>query len=458
MTKEQSSRGGEISRRGFLRRAAASAAAGVAAPWIVPASALGRGGRPAPSERVTMAFIGTGNQGTNDLRGFLGDARVQVVAVCDCNREGPGYWSGTVRGAEPARRTVDEHYSRRSRSGSHKGCRVTWDHREILARRDIDAVEIATPDHWHAILVVEAARAGKDIFCQKPLSLAIAEGRAMSDAVARYGCVFQCGSQRRSDFNCRRACELVRNGRIGRLHTVRCGLPGGTPDYGRTARFTKPEPVPEGFHYDRWLGPAPWAPFCRGRVGVNFRWVLDYSGGQLTDWGGHHPDVAQWGMGTERTGPVEVRNARGTFADGPLYNTATDYHFECVYANGVRLIISNRQRGGTTFEGTEGWVSADHGRHDAHPKSILTSRIGPDEIHLYKSDHHFRNFIDCVLSRSECAAPVEVAHRSITLAHLGNIALLLGRDLTWDPVAERFGGDGEANRLLDRAYRLPWRR
>jgi len=445
-----------ITRRSFLRRTAAAAGAAVAAPLIVPGSCLGLAGTVAPSNRITMAFVGTGNQGTGDLGGFLSDDRVQVLAVCDVNREGPGYWGGSVRGAEPARKTVDDHYSRRSRTGAYKGCDATWDFREILGRADIDAVEIATPDHWHAILVVEAARAGKDIFCQKPLSLTIAEGRAMSNAVARYGRVFQCGSQRRSDSKCRRACELVRNGRIGKLHTVRCGLPGGTPDYGQTAQFTSPEPVPEGFHYDRWLGPAPWAPYCRARVGVNFRWLLDYSGGQVTDWGGHYPDVGQWGAGTERTGPVEIRNAKGTFAKGPLYDTATDYSFEFVFAGGLKFIISSRERGATTFQGDQGWIWCDMGGMDAEPKSLLKENIRPDEIHLYESSGHFRNFIDCVISRRECAAPVEVAHRSITLGHLGNIAMRLGRDLKWDPAAERFPDDEEANRFLSRPYRAPW--
>jgi len=232
-------------------------------------------------------------------------------------------------------------------------------------------VEIATPDHWHAALVIAACRAGKDIYCQKPLSLTVREGRAMANAVKRYGVVFQTGSQQRSDYNFRRAAELVLNGRIGRLHTVECGLPGGWPDYGKTAARKQPEPVPEGFDYDMWLGPAPYAPYCPARVGVNFRWVLDYSGGQLTDWGGHHPDCAQWGMGTQYTGPIEIRAAKGTFPVDQVYNTATEYYFEAIYKNGVKLIISNRLRGGVTFRGTEGWVWANRGRHDAEPKSRL---------------------------------------------------------------------------------------
>jgi len=418
----------------------------MALPTIVPAHVLGAD---APSNKITMAFIGTGNQGTNDMRGFLQDQRVRVVAVCDVNRKGPGYWSGGIAGREPARQIVDNHYKGTS-------CAAYEDYREVLAREDIDAIEIATPDHWHAPLAVAAAKAGKDIYGQKPLSLTIADGRLMTDTVTRYSRIWQTGSQQRSDGNFRRVCELVLNGRIGKLHTVRCGLPGGIPDYGRTANQTEEVPVPDGFNYDMWLGPAPNAPYCPARCGVNFRWIRDYSGGQITDWGGHHPDIAQWGMGTEYTGPIEIKNARGTFAKHPIYNTATEYYFECLYENGVTLIISDKERGGITFEGSEGWVWANRGQHKASSKEIYNSVIGPSEIHLYESKHHFRNFIDCVISRKETVAPIEVAHRSITIAHLGNIALTLGRDLKWNPETERFVDDAEANRFLRRAARAPW--
>jgi predicted dehydrogenase len=280
----------------------------------------------------------------------------------------------------------------------------------------------------------------------------------MSDAVKEHKVVFQTGSQQRSDANFRRACELVRNGRIGKLHTVRCGLPGGRPDFGKTGDRKLPEPVPEGFDYDMWLGPARREPYAPARCHVNFRWIYDYSGGQVTDWGGHHPDCAQWGMGTDYTGPVEIRAAKGEFAPDPLWNTATDFYFEAVYADGVKMIISNRERGGVTWEGSEGKVWADRGRHDADPKSILTSKIGPDEVHLYESNDHFRNFIDCVISRKEPVAPVEVAHRSITICHLGNIAMRLGREsLKWDPEKERILDDAEASKMLRRSYRSPWK-
>ncbi|MBW7990213.1 MAG: Gfo/Idh/MocA family oxidoreductase [Planctomycetes bacterium] len=449
--------GEHISRRGFLKKSTGFAGAAIAFPYIVPSSALGKAGNVAPSNRIAMGCIGTGNQGFNDLRSFLRDERVQITAVCDVNRQSNGYWDNKIGGREPAKRLVVEHYGLKAESGSYRGCTSYEDFRRVLERDDIDVVLLALPDHWHSIAVIEAAKAGKDIYGEKPLSLTIPEGRAMSDAVKRCGRIFQTGSQQRSDHNFRRACELVRNGRIGKLHTVRCGLPGGTPDISKKGHLTKPKPVPEGFNYDMWLGPAPYAPYCPARCHVNFRWLLDYSGGQVTDWGGHHPDIAQWGMGTEKTGPVEIVNAKGVFAKDGFYNTAKEFYFECIYKNGVKLIISNKDRGGVTFEGTEGRVWANRGRHNAEPKSLLDSVIGPNEIHLYQSDDHSRNFIDCVISRQETVAPIETAHRSITISHLGNIAMRLGRDLKWDPDKEQFVDDEQAERMMTRSMRSPWR-
>ena len=440
------------SRREFLGRAA------VAAPLLLAPGVQGEEKKPAPSKRIALGVIGTGNQGLNDLRGFLADPRVQVVAVCDVNKESAGYWNGGVAGREPAKRLVEKHYAGQTKSGTYKGCAAYTDFRELLARKDIDAVAVCTPDHWHAIPVVEACKAGKDIYCQKPLALTIAEGRAISDAVKKYKRVFQCGSQQRSDANFRRACELVRNGRIGKLHTVRCGLPGGRPDFGKTGERKKPEPVPKGFDYETWLGPAPKKPYAPARCHVNFRWIYDYSGGQVTDWGGHHPDCAMWGMGTEDTGPTEILNAKGVFPDDPLWNTATEFYFEAVFANGVKMIVSNKERGGVTWEGSEGSIWANRGSHDANPKKILDSKIGEKEVHLYKSDNHYRNFIDCAISRGPTAAPAEVAHRSITVCHLGNIAMRLGRKkLRWDAAKEQIIGDAEATKMLSRTYREPWK-
>jgi predicted dehydrogenase len=281
----------------------------------------------------------------------------------------------------------------------------------------------------------------------------------MSDAVSKFGVVFQTGSQQRSDPNFRKAAELVRNGRIGELERVLVGLPGGRPNLaGEDGEDKEPRPVPEGFEYDRWLGPAPDAPYAPARCHVNYRWIYDYSGGQITDWGGHHPDCAQWGIGADDTGPVEIRNVRGSFdPPDPLWDTATSFDFEAVYENGVVMSVSDAHRMGVTFEGTEGSIHVDRGSIEADPEGLLDSELGPDAIRLYASDDHFRNFIDCVISREPTAAPVEVAHRSITVCHLGNIALRLGRGrLRWDPEAERILDDDEASAMLSRLYREPW--
>ena len=432
-----------MQRRLFLKSTAAFAAA---APLA----------RTAASNRITLGVIGTGNQGTGDMKNFLNDERVQVVAVCDLNKESPGYWDGAIAGREPARVLVEWHYARAKRSGIYKGCTAYEDFRELLARNDIDAVLIAVPDHWHSIPVIAAAKAGKDIYGEKPLSLTIAEGRAMANAVKANNRVFQCGSQQRSDVRFRKACELVRNGAIGKLKTVLVGLPGGTPDFGRTRERQDPEPVPEGFNYDMWLGPAPEAAYAPGRCHVNFRWNLDYSGGQITDWGGHHPDIAQWGMGTELTGPVAIKNGQAEWAKEKIWNTAVDFQFEAHYASGVKMIVSSRVRSGVTFQGSDGSVWVNRGAIEATPLSLLDWQAKEGDVRLYKSDNHARNFIDCVISRGETAAPIEKAHRSITIAHLGNISLRLGRDIKWDPEREQIVGDDAANALLSRPMRKPW--
>jgi predicted dehydrogenase len=422
---------------------------------LAPALALAQP-RPAPSGRVTLGVIGCGNQGMNDLKNFLADERVQVVAVCDVNRQSPGYWNGGIAGREPARDWVEWHYARAKRSGIYQGCAVYEDFRDVLRRPDIDAVLIALPDHWHSIPVIQAAQAGKDIYGEKPLALTIREGRRMVQAVEQHQRIFQCGSQQRSDVRFRRACEIVRNGRIGKLQTVLCGLPGGVPDFGMTGDRQEPEPIPVGFNYDLWLGPAPEAPYAPGRCHVNFRWILDYSGGQITDWGGHHPDIAQWGMGTELTGPVAIRNGQAVWAKEKLWNTAVDFHFEAIYASGVKMIVSSRVRGGVTFQGTEGSVWVNRGAIEATPQSLLDYEPAENETRLYRSQNHTRNFIDCVYSRKQPVAPIEQAHRSISIAHLGNISLRLGRDLRWDPQAERFLDDESANGMLARPMRKPW--
>ncbi len=433
--------GNNTSRRSFLKTVAATAAGTIGLPLIVPASALGRSGAVPPNDRIAIACVGVGGMGTSNLNGFLEKPRVQVVAVCDVD----------ARHRERARKIVE------TKTGK-KGCAEYNDFRELFAREDLDAVSIATPDHWHALIAVAAAKRGLDIYGEKPFAYSIGEGRAIVDAVERYGRIWQTGSWQRSVRDFRYACELVRNGRIGKVHTVRVGLPYGQniPDQ----KGFKPAPVPEGFDYDLWLGPAPSAPYCPNRCHYNFRWITDYSGGRITDWGAHHCDIAQWGMGTEATGPVEVEGAATFLKDDGLFDTATKYRFVCTYREGFTLIVADEQQQpmgtGIQFEGAEGWIWVDRGAIDASNRSVLKSAIGPEEIHLYWSDDHHQNFLDCIGTRSETSTPARVAHRSITVCHLGLIALKLGRKVKWDPVMERFVNDPEADRLLSRPMRSPW--
>ncbi|MFC1693260.1 Gfo/Idh/MocA family protein [Candidatus Latescibacterota bacterium] len=425
-----------IKRRDFIK---ASAVASIGIPCIVPSTVFGAN---TPGNRLTLGHIGVGSMGKSNMRRFLPRDDVQIVAVCDVDRS---------RRLE-AKKLTEDTYAEKKSSGTYRGCDDYNDFREIISREDIDLVCIATPDHWHAIPAIMAANAGKDIYCEKPIALTITEGQAMCEAVRRNNIVWQTGSQQRSDRNFRFATELVRNGRIGKLHTVYVGLPNGS------SIEPQPEmPVPEGFEYDFWLGPAPWAPYTEKRCHWNFRWIMDYSGGQLSDWAGHHCDIAHWGMNTEYTGPVEIEGS-GEYPRIGLWNTALTYHFICKYANGLIMDVTNNKQNkqGVKFVGTDGWVFVNRQELDAEPKSLLTSIIGRDEIHLYRSDDHGGNFIDCVKSRKRTVAPLEILHRSVSIAHLGNIAMQLKRKLRWDPDNERFVNDPEADRMLSRAMRSPW--
>ena len=429
-------------RRQFLKKASAAAIGAIGFPMIIPSSALGRAGAVAPSDRITIGCIGVGSMGTANMERFLEKPGAQIVAVCD---------------VDEARRN-DAAKIVQKMSGK-KGCATYNDFRELIARKDVDAVSMATPDHWHALIAVAAARAGLDIYGEKPLAFTIAEGRAIVEAVKRYGVIWQTGSWQRSVRNFRHACELVRNGRIGKVHTVRVGLPYGfsIADMGGF----KPAPVPKGFDYEMWLGPAPWAPYAPNRCHWNFRWISDYSGGQLTDWAGHHCDIAQWGVNTELTGPAEIEGvAKFPKAENGLFDTATSYRFVCAYKEGFTMIVADQKQQpkgmGVQFEGSDGWIWVDREGYDASPKSLLSSVIGPKEIHLYRSEDHHQNFLDCVRTRQQTVTPAEIAHRSIMIGHLGLIAMKLGRKVRWDAVAERFINDSEADRMLSRPMRGPW--
>jgi predicted dehydrogenase len=437
MTKDHS-----VSRRKFLKRTAQAGAAAVAFPYIVPASALGADGHVAPSNRIVMASIGVGGQGTYDLNALLNQSDVQMVAVCDVDKSH----------RDAAKATTEKFYADRH-AANYKACDAYGDFREVLARDDIDAVLVATPDHWHAPVTVAAARAGKDIYCEKPLAYSIPSGRAVVEAVNRYGRVLQTGSHERSRDNARYACELVRNGRIGKLQTIRVNMP---VDHGTCGNV--PEmPIPEGFDYDFWLGPAPIEPYTKMRCHFNFRYIFDYAGGEVTDRGAHIIDLGQLGNGTDDTGPTEV-SGTGEFPTDGLFNTARKFRFEFGYANGVRMICESIEPRGIRFEGTDGWIFIyiHGGELAAEPASLLREVIEPGEIHLGRSLSHYHDFVQAVKTRGTPKAPAETGHRTASMCHLGNIAMRTGRKLQWDPALERFVNDDEANRMLHPTVRGAW--
>lgn len=417
-------------RRTFLKAAAAASLF----PAIIPASAFSARERALPSDRITMGIIGTGGQGIDNIKNFMRNRNVQVLAVCDVD----------AAHREEARQLVNKFYG-------NTDCAACNDFSEITRRDDIDAVCIATPDHWHVLPALDAARHGKDMYVQKPLALTIREGRVLSDVVKEAGRILQTGSQQRSDKRFRQACELVRNGRIGKLHSVHIGI----PDNNRQCSPTwVPEPVPEGLDYDLWLGPAPYAEYHSDRCHYNFRFILDYSGGQVTNFGAHNLDIAQWALDMDDSGPVEI-SGNGIFPASGIFTTATRVFFECIYENGVRLTCKTGKFG-MQFEGSEGTIYVDRKEIRSVPDTILKEEIGENEIHLYESRDHFRNFLDCVVSREQPICNAEVGHRSSSLCNLGNISMLLGRRLVWDPKAEQFKEDAEANGMLAREMRGEW--
>lgn len=423
-----------LRRRDFLKAAAGV----VSGPWIIPSSALGADGHTAPSERLTVASIGIRNMGSNHFKSLLGNQQVQLLAVCDVDRG--------IREAGLAR--ARETYAERFAKESYTAPAGYNDFRDLMAREDLDAVIIATPDHTHAVISIAAMAAGKDIYVEKPMTVCIQEGRAMANAAARYGRIVQVGSQRRSSDSVRRACELVRNGRIGRLKRVEVGC-GSRP---RTPMPWAPEPVPDGFDYDLWLGPAPYLPYTRNRCHYNFRFIRDYSGGEMTNFGAHFLDVAQWALGMDDSGPVSIKGTGRAHPDG-LYDVFYEFDVEYTYANGVVVHCTSGAQG-VKFIGETGWVG-ENGRGE--PKDALAEPIAPGEIHLRPScGGHLGTFLRSVRTREDTTATVEIGHRSATVCHLGNIAMTLRRTLAWDPEQEIFPDDPEANRLLARPYRGHW--
>jgi len=424
----------KISRRNVLQRGAVS----FALPYLVTRLETTQANA-APSSQLTMGAIGLGNQGLHNLKSFLTCEDLRVLAVCDVD-------AGHLLAAK---QIVDAAYG-------NQDCHSYRDFYEVLARDDIDTVLIATPDHWHALLAIEAAKAGKDIYCEKPISLTIAEGRAVADTMQRYGTVYQSGTQRRSNACFRFGVDIAQSGMLGRLQELHCYYHNGP-----TCPPQKPEPVPDGFDYDRWLGPAPYEPYTPRRCHSTFRWLYDYSGGQLTDLGAHFNDLAQWANGTQYSGPTEYEGW-AEFPKEGLFNTPVRFGVVATYPNGVKMIIHDETepgRGprGNKFVGTEGWVSTDDtGKVTASSEEILRKLSSTQRDYEYMMGHH-RNFLDCVKTRAKTIAPAEVAHRSTTTCHIANICLRLGRKLAWNVEAERFVNDSEADRMMARAMRSPWR-
>ena len=419
----------QISRRRFL----GTAAAGIVLPYFIPASVRGAN---APSNKITIGFIGVGDHGTGyNLHRYLELNEARVVMVCDVD----GYRT------RKAKAMVDAAYD-------NEDCAMSKDFRDVLARKDIDAVMISTPDHWHTLISVLAARAGKDVQCEKP-TLTINEGKTLIKTMRELGRVFQTSTEDRSLPVYHRMAELVRNGRIGKLHKIEVIL----PTQPTTPGDPTPQSVPKDLDWEMWLGPAPYAPYTKDRCHFNFRWISDYSGGIITDWGAHLFDTAQWANDTERTGPIEVEGT-GTFWEGGLFNTIKDYDVTCRYANGV-VMPCKPGTPSIKFIGSDGWVGNEgwRGPIKASSPEILKSEISPMEKHLYTNpagEHD--DFLKCVKTREDPYFPVDIGHRVSTICHLANIAIHLGRKLKWDPDAECFPNDDQANAMMSRPTRAPW--
>lgn len=433
-------------RRAFLRSSLLTAGGMLSAPMVIPSSALGLQGRTSPSNKINMGFIGVGGMGTGHVRRFLEYEDVIVRGVCDVREE------HRLR----AKGLVDEKYG-------NKDCFVENDFRAFLSRKEIDAVLIAVPDHWHALIGIEAARQHKDMYYEKPLTRYFNEAHAVKSAVENSGVIFQHGTQQRSDERYRRACELVLNERIGKLERVIVGSAG----YSQIPNQPE-QPVPSGLDYDMWLGPAPFAPFTKVRCTRHFTLIYDYSLGCISGaYGIHDIDCVQWALNADGSGPIEVEGT-GTIAEDGLFDTIKAWETVHKYENGVELIytdhISARAKYpeydmflmGIVFIGSEGRISVSRQSIDAYPKNILSTVIGPDEIRLPISNDHRRNFLDSVRTRQQPMCPVDIAMTSDAVCHQADIAIRLGRKVYWDPAKLQFKNDDMANKMLVGSMRSPW--
>ena len=427
-------------------------AAASAAPLILPSRLFGED---APSKKITVGCIGVGWQGGGNLNALLNEQDCQVVAVCDVDEAH----------LQAALNAVNTKYG-------NTDCKAYKDFRELIARDDIDAVAISTPDHWHAIIAITAAKAGKDIFCEKPLSHTLGEGIAMVQEVTKRKLIWQTGSWQRSQATFRWAAQLVQNGYLGKVTRVEVGLPSGHTDFGKTGNDKPDGPVPPGVDYDMWTGPSKLLPFNPCRFHKNWRWNYNTGGGQLLDWIGHHCDIAHWGLANpeygcgpdDAVGPLQVSGTADFPDPNVVWNTATKFHVECKYPNNIDVVIAGGYpeiTGGAKWIGPNGWVSIDRGRFTASDVQWIRDiqareKAGDLKIQLYKSPGHFREFLDSIKSRKRTLTPVEIAHRSQTPGHLGYIASVTGRAFKWDAVKQEIIGDTEASKLMQPKMRSPW--
>jgi len=426
------------SRRAFLKKTSACAAGSFMMPYVITSTALGTPSTPPASERVTVGHIGVGNQGGGLLQGFLGVEGGQSIAVCD---------AFTNRRVERAAQ-IDKRYADATGKADYAACLMIEDYRELLARDDIDAVVIATPDHWHVPIAMEAARQGKDMYVEKPLSVSMDHNKALRSAIHRYGNIFQYGTQQRSfNTHCAFACELVRNGYLGDLKEIHVTAPAGSG-----GGSTVPIPVPEDLNYDLWLGPAPKSAYTKDRCTNSGSWfVYDNSLGFIGGWGAHPLDIMHWGYPEI---PVKYEGT-GTIPTEGLFNTITHWDIKGRYANGMPFTFKHGPDL-TTFVGENGWVAASRSGIDANPKSLLSVKIKPGQTRLLQAKNHYQNFIDSVKTRTTPASPIDSAVQSDFVSHLTNVAIRTGRKITWDPKTETIKGDPAAQRMTMRSLRAPW--
>ena len=422
----------KLNRRTFLKASGA-----IVAPAIIPASALGFADKPAAGDRVTLGLIGSGGKGRDLMTDFNRTCKeAQFVAVADPDRTQ----------AEKGRAVAEKLFG--------GGCKIYRDYRELCARKDIDAVVVATPDHWHALNCLEAIRNGKDVYGEKPITHRFREGQLLYREVAKSGRIFQVGSQQRSKSEFRKAAEVVMNGHIGKVKEVQVGLPTGES----SEEAIVGQAVPEHLDYDLWCGPRRKLSYHSGRLHFYWRWAMEYGGGTLMDWIGHHNDIAHWALGLDKSGPVKVEAQNFRYpVKGKIFDSPIDYTVRSEYEGGTTIVISNKVGRGVRFFGEDGWVFTDRRQFKASNAEWTKEGFDPGPVKAYRSDDHRRNFVDCIKSRKQCICPAETGHRSITPGHLAYVSDALKRPLKWDAKNENIVGDAEADKLLKKLdYRGDW--